>query len=145
MLQPRYRSGLSIGFLIGTSGMMISTLLTTAVVSGGNYAAFGLPGIDPKSSTQAVTAFASLLLIAVVFFTTFTVLYRDTLLPAGPMASSDASLPPPPAGAAAIPNWGSSSAYGEPEHGGVAGSAYSDKAYTTESVAAAAPAGGNVL
>lgn len=124
--------------------MMVSTLLVTAVVSGGNYAAFGLPGVDPKSSTQAVTAFASLTLIATTFFTVFTVLYRDTLLPAGPMASSDASLPPPPAGAAAVPNWGSS-AYGDAEHGGVSAGAYSDKAYTTESVAAAAPAGGNVL
>jgi hypothetical protein len=48
--------------------MIINLLLITAIISGANFADFGLtgPGYDPKSSTQAVTAFASLLLIAEV-------------------------------------------------------------------------------
>jgi hypothetical protein len=67
-LQPKYRSQLSVGFLIGVSVMIINLLLITAIISGANFADFGLtgPGYDPKSSTQAVTAFASLLLIAEV-------------------------------------------------------------------------------
>lgn len=61
---PKYRSALSVGFLIGVSATLINTLLLTAAISGANLAAFGLG--DPNSSTQAVTAFTSLLLIAVV-------------------------------------------------------------------------------
>lgn len=92
---PKYRSALSVGFLIGVSVCMVLQLLVTGVVSGANFAAFGLG--SATSSTQAVTAFASLLLIAITFFTVFLTMYRDTLLPPVAMASTDHSEGLPPA------------------------------------------------
>ena len=135
-LQPKFRSALSVGFLIGTSFLMVNVMLLVAAVSGGNMAAFGMG--DAKSATQAVTAFASLLLIALIFFTTFLTLYRDTLLPPPPMSAADnqAPLPPPQfsaAGGSATAAYGGYTAggYGGDESGG-----YGDKSYTTESVPA---------
>jgi hypothetical protein len=85
-----------VGFLIGVSVTMIMLLFITGVVSGGNVANFGIG--SASSSTQAVTAFASLLFISVTFFTIFVTLYRDVLLPPPAMASTDHAgdaLPPP--------------------------------------------------
>lgn len=91
--QPKYRSPLSVGFLIGVSLMNIFVMLETGVASGANFAGFG--GGDMASSTEAVTAFSALLLIALTAFTTFLVMFRDTLLPPAPMSTTDQSEQPP--------------------------------------------------
>jgi len=129
LLQPKYRSPLSVGFLIGVSLMMVFLLLELGVISGANMARFG--GSEPSSSTQAVTAFASLLLIAETTFTVFVILYRDTLLPPQPMTSSDHSEVPPslPGGAFSGTAAGSTGGYpGGPSIGPYSGSdSYGDK------------------
>ena len=74
--------------------MMCQLMLIVAAVSGSNLG--GNLGLDNMSSgSKAVTWFASLLLLAQIACTTFITLYRDTLLPAGSMASTDTALPPP--------------------------------------------------
>jgi len=83
-----------VGFLIGISFMLVMGMLQVGVVSGANFAALGAGEL--KSATQAVTAFSSLLFIAITTFTVFLTLYRDTLLPP-PMASTDQSSSLPPA------------------------------------------------
>ena len=55
--QVNYRTPLAVGFLIGSSFMMVNLMLITAVVSGSSANVSGV---------KAVTAFASLLLIFVV-------------------------------------------------------------------------------
>lgn len=55
--QVNYRTPIAVGFLIGSSFMMVQLMLVTAVVSGSE---------GPASGVQAVTAFASLLLITLV-------------------------------------------------------------------------------
>lgn len=149
-LQPKYRSPLSVGFLIGVSLMMIFLLLELGVISGANMARFG--GSDTSSSTQAVTAFASLLLIAETTFTVFVILYRDTLLPPQPMTSSDHSEVPPslPGGAFSGTAAGSTGGYaGGPSIGPYSGSdTYGDKSVaggydTTEHVSITPTIGGS--
>ena len=93
--QPQHRSALSIGFLIGVSFMMCQLLLIVAAVSGANLANVGNTVEEMSSGSKAVTTFASLLLLAQIAFTTFVTMFRDTLLPAGSMASTDTALPPP--------------------------------------------------
>ena len=56
-LQVKYRTPLAVGFLIGASFMMVNLMLITATVSG---------SAGTVSGVQAVTAFASLLLIFIV-------------------------------------------------------------------------------
>ena len=81
--------------------LWLQLVLITAVVSGANLAGVDLtalpitqtPEVSPGS--KAVTWFSSLLLLALISFTTFITMYRDTLLPAGSMASTDTALPPP--------------------------------------------------
>ena len=74
-------------------------MLITAAVSGANLAGVdlekGMLAAESTSGTKAVTWFSSLLLLALIAFTTFITMYRDTLLPAGSMASTDTALPPP--------------------------------------------------
>lgn len=130
---PRFRSALSVGFLIGVSVMLVHLMLIVGVLAGSGMPMFFL-GIDPKSSSQAVVAFASLLLISTVFVTVFLVLYRDALLPPQTsMASHDQAVPPP-----AVPAYGGTATAG-PSYGGTASAgqgygansqAYSDKPFT---------------
>ena len=93
-------------------------MLITAVVSGANLAGVdlekGMRAAESTPGTKAVTWFTSLLLLSMIAFTTFITMYRDTLLPAGSMASTDTALPPPsfggPSGYEANPG---SSSYGD--------------------------------
>jgi hypothetical protein len=59
-----YRTPLAVGFMVGVGVMFVNTMLLVAVVSGANFARWGI-GASP-SSQQATEAFAILLFLAYV-------------------------------------------------------------------------------
>jgi hypothetical protein len=127
---PKFRSALSVGFLIGVSVMLIQICLMVGVLSGSGMPMFFL-GVDPKSSAQAVTAFASLLLISTTFVTVFLILYRDALLPPQQsMASHDQNPVPQAVPAGTYGGTTVVSAQGAYNAGAYNTAAYSDKPFT---------------
>jgi hypothetical protein len=89
--------------MIGVGTMLAMLMLIVASISGADLATWG-KGPMP-SSEEAVQAFAVMLMMAYTSFTVFTVLWRDTLLPA-PMASQEQEGYPP-----AVPSYGGNATY----------------------------------